>query len=86
MNQSQIPKSLQPLAWEEMKDDIVWSDGEQLLVAVPVKYNGNDVYEFYVIFIRCGTFTTNESYFCIDCYDEEWCCVLEDVDYFIKIC
>jgi len=79
---NKIPESLRPLAWQPMYLNREWSDGQTLLVAVPVRNGrGSDWhYEFSIVRIAIDV-----EYFRVLEADETWGWDLDDADYFVEV-
>jgi hypothetical protein len=81
---TKIPKPLQPLDWQRFENtpDTLWSDGQELLVAVPVCQRDKEQwqYEISVIRIRC-----DEDYFAVTCEGDPWGWDLDDIEFYVVI-
>lgn len=80
---TKIPSSVRLLEWQRMDPLREWSDGQQLLVAVPVRRGGIDdqwAYELDVVQIDCDV-----DRFRVTCNGEVWGWDLDDADYYVEI-
>jgi hypothetical protein len=71
-----------PLPWKRREDHPeLFTDTDQYLVAVQVRYNDGPCYwEYSVIRFRC-----DEEFLAIDCNDEPWGWSWEDVDFYLPL-
>ena len=81
---TKIPKPLQCLEWQENEEDLVWQNGQTLLVAIPIcddPRSNNWHYEFHIIQICC-----DEHYFgVINSDKDQWVWDMDDFDWYITI-
>lgn len=81
-DRAKLPIPLQSLDWQLRTDDDLFYDGDQVLVAVPVRdrYGGGWYYELSVITVHC-----DEGYFDADLHGESWGWSWSDVEWFVRL-
>lgn len=75
-----VSSALRCLDWQPVHAIDCWTDGEILLVAVPVCDDTDWHYEFSVITVNCDM-----DFFGVTCEGETWGWELDDVDWCIAI-
>ena len=79
-DESRLPACV--TGWAPIPPDMVFQDGEQWLVAVPVRHTPRPgwSYELSVVTICC-----DEHYFAVKCDGEPWGWELSDVDFGVRL-
>lgn len=66
--------------WKPLPEGMVWEDGTQILVAVPIVGNKDWYYEYSVLTIKC-----DEYYFELECDDGPWGWEWTDIDFYVQL-
>ena len=75
-----IPSPIRELSWKQMRSNIEWYDGQELLVAVPVNSCTGWRYELSLVICHC-----DDEDCWVTCEDEVWGWELSDVEWFVTI-
>lgn len=82
---SKIPAPLRGLFWQPMLPTLEWTDGSELLVAVPVCGNELITGEYWIYELAVVTIQCDEGYFKTICDRKTWECELTDADFYVLI-
>jgi hypothetical protein len=83
---SKLPKVLHSLPWGVIGPDTKFSDGDVLLVAVPVCRDSNAPDGDWYYSLECVTILCDEDYFGVrDSNGDSWGWEISDVDWLVKL-